>query len=174
MKIANIVTDSIVDGPGLRLTIFTQGCVHHCPGCHNPDTHDPAGGQEIALEEILLKIRGSRLIEGITLSGGEPFLQAENCALLARAAHEAGLTVWVYTGYHYEMIQAIQNPHWSDLLAETDVLVDGPFLESQKSLALPFRGSRNQRLIDMRKTRESGDIVLWSKSDGLDHFTIPT
>ena len=174
MKIANIVTDSIVDGPGLRLTIFTQGCIHNCLGCHNPDTHDLGGGQEISVEDIIQRIKESRLIEGITLSGGEPFLQAQDAALLARAAHDIGLTVWTYTGYHYEMIQGTQNPHWLALLAETDVLVDGPFLESQKSYGIPFRGSKNQRLIDLKATQTRGEIVLWSKTDGLEHFTIPT
>ena len=101
-------------------------------------------------------------------------MQAKDCALLARAAHEAGLTVWTYTGYQYEEIRTAENTQWKALLDETDVLVDGPFVESQKSYSIPFRGSKNQRLIDVKATQKRGEITLWSKTDGLEHFTIPT
>lgn len=99
MRIANTVNDSIVDGHGLRFTIFTQGCPHHCPGCHNPDTHDPAGGREVSLEELIAEMGRNPLIEGVTFSGGEPFAQAADCAALAQAAHARGLNVWTYSGY---------------------------------------------------------------------------
>ena len=104
MRIANTISDSIVDGPGLRFTVFTQGCPHACPGCHNPETHDPSGGYEESVEVLCQKMAGNPLTEGLTLSGGDPFLQAGECALLARGAHERGLNVWVYTGYTYEKL----------------------------------------------------------------------
>ena len=127
MRIANTVNDSIVDGHGLRFTVFTQGCPHHCPGCHNPGTHDAAGGREATLEELVEQMKKNPLIEGITLSGGEPFVQAAACADLARAAHGLGLNVWTYTGYLFEHLRDAGDPAWTALLAETDVLVDGPF-----------------------------------------------
>ena len=163
MRIANTVHDSIVDGHGLRLTVFTQGCPHRCPGCHNPDTHDPAGGREVSIAELTDELAGDPLIEGLTLSGGEPFLQAAACAELARAAHGLGLNVWVYSGRGD--IRA--------LLEETDVLVDGPFVQDQKSYELHFRGSRNQRLIDLPASLRAGRAVLWTEDDPLAKFTVP-
>lgn len=165
MRIAGLVSDSIVDGPGLRFSVFAQGCPHGCPGCHNPLSHDPNGGGETAVEEILLKIKKNPLLDGVTLTGGEPFFQAEDCAKIAAAAHDQGLNVWTYTGYTYEELLAGQAAHsgWKELLACTDVLVDGRFLISQRSLELRFRGSRNQRLIDMGKTRAAGKVVVWQE-----------
>lgn len=173
MRIANTVSDSIVDGPGLRFTVFTQGCPHHCPGCHNPETHDPAGGREVTLEELTAELEKNPLIEGLTLSGGEPFAQAAACAQLARAAHERGLNVWTYSGYRFEQLRDSGNPDWTALLAQTDVLVDGPFLEKEKSYELHFRGSRNQRLIDVRQSLAQGRVVLWQEVDHLAKFTVP-
>lgn len=173
MRIANTVNDSIVDGPGLRFAIFTQGCPHHCPGCHNPETFDPQGGQEISVEELVARMGKNPLIQGLTLTGGEPFAQAADCAKLARAAHDVGWTVWTYTGYTLEAILASQDPAWQELLRCTDVLVDGPFIQEQKSYELPFRGSRNQRLIRVRETLEKGETVLWAPSDSLKNFLVP-
>ncbi len=173
MRIANITQDSIVDGPGLRVTVFTQGCPHHCPGCHNPETHDPRGGQERPLAELRALLTKNPLTEGLTLSGGEPFLQANACAALAQVAHEEGLTVWTYTGYRYEAILAAQNPDWSALLAETDVLVDGLFQEEEFTYDLLFRGSRNQRLIDVAESRKTGRVILWDKKAAPLPFTVP-
>ena len=147
IRIAGIVPESVTDGPGVRFTIFTQGCPHDCPGCHNPHTHDPNGGYEIAIDEILDQIRQDPLLDGITFSGGEPFLQAANLAKIACACHEWNLTVMTYTGYLYEDILASNNTDWQALLRETDVLVDGPFIQEQATTALPFRGSSNQRII---------------------------
>ena len=158
MRIANTVNDSIVDGHGLRFTVFTQGCPHHCPGCHNPGTHDAAGGREATLEELVEQMKKNPLIEGITLSGGEPFVQAAACADLARAAHGLG---------------DAGDPAWTALLAETDVLVDGPFLQKEKSYELHFRGSRNQRLIDVPASLAQGKVVLWEEEDLLAKFTVP-
>ena len=113
------------------------------------------------------------LIEGITLSGGEPFVQAAACADLARAAHGLGLNVWTYTGYLFEHLRDAGDPAWTALLAETDVLVDGPFLQKEKSYELHFRGSRNQRLIDVPASLAQGKVVLWEEEDLLAKFTVP-
>ena len=173
MRIASTIADSIVDGPGLRFTVFTQGCPHRCPGCHNPDTHDPAGGREVTVEELARQMTANSLADGLTLSGGEPFLQAEDCAALARLAHERGLNVWAYTGYTYERLLEGDLPGALALLEQTDVLVDGPFLRAEKSYEALFRGSTNQRLIDVKKSRAAGRVVLWSRPDPLAHFTVP-
>lgn len=161
MRIAGTVQDSIVDGPGFRFTVFTQGCSHHCPGCHNPQTHDPSGGTEHTVEELLERMRSNPLTDGLTLSGGEPFEQPEECLLLARGAHESGLNVWSYTGYLFEFLRDQGTEAQKALLRELDVLVDGPFLLEQRTLSLPWRGSRNQRVIDVPKSLENGDVVLF-------------
>ena len=173
MRIASTIADSIVDGPGLRFTVFTQGCPHRCPGCHNPDTHDPAGGREVSLEELEGQIAANPLIQGLTLSGGEPFLQAGECAKLARWARARGLNVWVYTGYTYEQLLERGDVDTLELLHAAHVLVDGPFVLERKSYAALFRGSDNQRLIDLRQTRTAGQVVLWTRPDPLRHFTVP-
>ena len=161
MRIAGTVQDSIVDGPGFRFTVFTQGCSHHCPGCHNPQTHDPSGGTEHTVEELLERMRSNPLTDGLTLSGGEPFEQPEDCLLLAQGAHESGLNVWSYTGYLFEFLRDQGTEAQKALLREVDVLVDGPFLLDQRTLSLPWRGSRNQRVIDVPKSPENGDVVLF-------------
>ena len=163
IRIAGTVDDSIVDGPGYRYTVFTQGCPHHCPGCHNPETHDFAGGKTVDTEEIIRQFRENPLLDGITLSGGDPMCQPEPCLTLAQAAHDAGLNVWAYTGYTWEALLAEDNPARMALLKEIDVLVDGPFLLAQRSLELKFCGSRNQRLIDVRQSLEAGAPVLWQQ-----------
>lgn len=173
MRLANTVNDSIVDGHGLRFAVFTQGCPHHCPGCHNPDTHDPNGGRDATLDELMAQMDKNPLVEGLTLSGGEPFAQAAACAQLAKLAHDRGKNVWTYTGYTYEHLLAKNRPDWNALLAETDVLVDGPFLEKEKSYELHFRGSRNQRLIDVPASLQAGKVVLWREVDLLSKFTVP-
>lgn len=161
MRIAGTVQDSIVDGPGFRFTVFTQGCSHHCPGCHNPQTHDPSGGTEHTVEELLERMRSNPLTDGLTLSGGEPFEQPEDCLLLAQGAHESGLNVWSYTGYLFEFLRDQGTEAQKALLRELDVLVDGPFLLEQRTLSLPWRGSRNQRVIDVPKSLRTGDVVLF-------------
>ena len=158
IRLAGLVEDSIVDGPGLRLTVFTQGCPHRCPGCHNPQTHDPAGGHEQRVGEIVERLDDNPLLDGITLTGGEPFVQCGACLELARAAHRRGMSVWCFTGYLYEQLE--QRADARALLDEVDVLVDGPFLLAERSLELRFRGSRNQRVIDMAATRAQGSVTL--------------
>lgn len=163
ISLSGISGDSIVDGPGIRLTIFTQGCPHHCPGCHNPQTHDPDGGSWGDTEDILAAAAENPLLDGITLSGGDPFLQPVPCLELAKGAHRLGLNVWTYTGYTWEDLWAENDPEKIALLKETDVLVDGPFLLAERSLELKFKGSKNQRTIDVKKSLEQGKVVLWEE-----------
>lgn len=164
IRLFGLVTDSIVDGPGFRVSIFTQGCPHHCEGCHNPGSHDPEAGKEWTLDEVEKKFTGNPLLDGITLTGGEPFQQPAACAELARRAHQKGLNVWSYSGYTYEKLRELakQDEGVNALLSEIDVLVDGPFRLNERSLELLYCGSKNQRLIDMKKTRETGEVVLWT------------
>lgn len=162
IRIAGVVNDSIVDGPGLRFAVFTQGCSHHCPGCHNPETHDPSGGREEETDELIARMRKNPLLSGLTLTGGDPMEQSVPCLALARAAHESGLNVWAYTGYVWEELLAEADPDRMALLREVDVLVDGPFILSKRSLELNFCGSGNQRLIDVPASLAAGHAVLWT------------
>ena len=161
IRIFGTVEDSIVDGPGIRLTIFTQGCPHHCPGCHNPQTHDPNGGSWGDTEDIITAMAENPLLDGITLSGGDPFMQPKECTELAKGAHQHGLNVWTYTGYTWEALFTENDPDKIALLKESDVLIDGPFLLAERSLELKFKGSRNQRIIDVKKSLEASKIILW-------------
>ena len=162
IRLFGLVTDSIVDGPGFRVSIFTQGCPHHCEGCHNPGSHDPAAGKEWTLDEVEKKFTGNPLLDGITLTGGEPFQQPAACAELARRAHQKGLNVWSYSGYTYEKLRELaqRDEGVNALLSEIDVLVDGPFLLKERSLELLYCGSKNQRIIDIKKTRETAKRCL--------------
>ncbi len=160
LQVSGIVKESIVDGRGIRYTVFTQGCPHHCPGCHNPQTHPFEGGTAMEISEIFEDFQKNPILKGITLSGGEPFCQPEPLAELARLVHGIGKDVTVFTGYTYEQLLEQEDPAVKALLEETDVLIDGPFLEAEKNLELVFRGSENQRVINMKKTRESGTVVL--------------
>lgn len=166
ISLSGIAGDSIVDGPGIRLTIFTQGCPHHCLGCHNPQTHDPEGGSWGNTEDIAAAMAENPLLDGITLSGGEPFLQPAPCLALAEEAHRLGLNVWTYTGYTWEELLTENNAERLALLRETDVLIDGPFLLAERSLDLHFKGSRNQRTIDVQKSLEKREIMLWENTGG--------
>lgn len=158
IQIAGLVNDSIVDGPGFRFSVFTQGCPHRCPGCHNPQTHDFAGGKTVDTAEIIDEFRKNPLLDGVTLTGGEPFCQSEGCLEIAKAAHAAGLNVWSYSGYTYEELLAGSEEQRA-LLAELDVLVDGRFVQEKRTLECRFRGSSNQRLIDVKRSSEAGMVV---------------
>lgn len=160
LSIAGVIKESIVDGRGIRYAVFTQGCPHHCPNCHNPQTWPFDGGSEKEISEIFEDFKQNPMLRGITFSGGEPFCQPAPLAELARQVHDIGKDVTVFTGYTYEQLLEKNDEAVNSLLAETDVLIDGPFVEELKNLELHFRGSENQRLIDMKKTRESGKIVL--------------
>ena len=160
IRLAGIVDESIVDGKGIRMTVFTQGCPHHCPGCHNPQTHDFTGGTEEDTDEIFERFCENPLLRGITFSGGEPFCQPVPLKALADRVHSVKKDVTIYTGWTYEQLIAMHDPDVDALLSVCDVLVDGPFVEALKDPDLLFRGSENQRLIDMRATHETGNIVL--------------
>ena len=160
-RIFGTAEDSIVDGPGIRNVVFVQGCPHHCEGCHNPESHDFQGGREADTAEIIAQMKGNPLLDGLTLSGGEPMCSPEACAELAAAAKASGLSVWCYTGYTWEFLMREGDPRRLELLRRLDVLVDGPFLLAERSLELKFCGSRNQRLIDVPKSLQAGEVVLW-------------
>lgn len=163
MRIAGLVEDSIVDGPGLRLTVFAQGCPHRCPGCHNPHSWDPEGGREIDTAEIERRLARNPLLSGVTLSGGEPFAQAGAMAQVARNAKTRGLHVMVFSGDQFETLleRARSDDDARALLEVCDVLVDGRFDIELRTLMLPWRGSSNQRLIDLPASLEAGQAVLW-------------
>ena len=161
MKIYGLVQDSIVDGPGFRFVCFTQGCPHHCPGCHNPDSHDPLGGTDMTSDEVIRQMLSNPLTDGLTLSGGEPFAQAEDCLTLAQTAHAKNLNVWSYSGWTFEHLLHNGTDAQKALLRELDVLVDGPFVMEERSLTLNWRGSRNQRVIDVQASLRTGEIVLF-------------
>lgn len=157
IRVAGIEDDSIVDGPGFRLTVFTQGCPHDCSGCHNPETHPFDGGKIMDADAIVKMMKDNPLLDGITLSGGDPFCQPEPCAYLARKAKDMGLNVWAYSGWTFEALMGM--PEVRPLLESVDVLVDGPFILAQRTLELRFRGSRNQRLVDVPASLAEGRAV---------------
>ena len=162
IRIAGLVPESFVDGDGIRFAIFMQGCRRNCAGCHNPETHDLNGGRLVDTDEIISAIKKNPLLDGITLTGGEPLLQISAADELARAAKNFGLSVWCYTGYTFENLP----PEAEPLLENVDVLIDGEFIEGLRDLDLQFRGSRNQRVIDLKKTRTRNELVLWSEIGG--------
>ncbi|HSH36341.1 anaerobic ribonucleoside-triphosphate reductase activating protein [Schnuerera sp.] len=162
IKIAGIVKESIVDGPGIRLVIFTQGCVHNCIGCHNPETHSFSNGYYMDIEKIVEMVKKDPLLDGITLSGGEPFHQGKVCGILAKKIKDMNLNIVTYTGYTFEnLIKEIDiNDGWKELLFETDILIDGKFDIEKKSLLLKFRGSENQRIIDVKNSLEKNKVII--------------
>jgi len=164
LRLAGIVRESIVDGPGLRLTVFTQGCPHKCPGCHNPDTHDPKGGYEGNITSILSAFDANPLLKGITLSGGEPIMQAEALLDLAKEIKARGKDIVIFSGYTFEQLLEMgkSRPAVTELLSLCCLLIDGPFVIAQKDLSLRFRGSSNQRLLDPAASLAKGCAVLSS------------
>lgn len=157
---APLQTESIVDGKGIRMVVWNQGCRMACPGCHNPETHSLCGGKEVDLEDIEKEItKHSLRHQGITLSGGDPFLQPKQNKRLAILAHNLGLDVWAYCGKTFE--QLLKNEDTKELLECCDVLVDGPFIKELRDITLPFRGSSNQRLIDVQASLQSGEVVIY-------------
>lgn len=161
LRIAGIVKESIVDGPGIRYTVFVQGCPHGCPGCHNPYTHSFNGGTIMTTQEIFDDIKRNPLLDGVTFSGGEPFCQAKALSELADMVHSIGLNVITYTGWTFEYLYEKYKYQrygvslfldWYELLNKTDILIDGPFMELYKSYDTPFRGSSNQRILDCKES----------------------
>ena len=165
IRIAGVVRESIVDGPGLRFTVFCQGCPHHCEGCHNMATHDFSGGYDCDITKILDAVDSNPLLDGVTFSGGEPMCQPEAFYNLAVKIKERGLNIVTYTGYTYEELQVMaeKNKWIKGLLELTDILIDGRFVLEERDLTLLFRGSRNQRVIDMNLTHSRGELTLAEK-----------
>lgn len=184
LRLAGVVRESIVDGPGLRFAIFCQGCPHNCPKCHNQDTHDFSGGYDCDIQKIVNAIEENPLLSGVTFSGGEPSHQPVAFLEIAKKVKSRGLNIWMYSGYTLEELLSRANSAISDLnnmnenssqtseknkeqvalkglLGLIDVLVDGKFINELKDLTLPFRGSKNQRLIDMAATKRHNKIVLY-------------
>lgn len=162
LRLAGIKTDSIVDGPGVRLAVYLQGCSHRCAGCHNPETHNPRGGREISVTDLVgIFSAHKKGIDGITLTGGEPFEQARPAAVLSSEIIRMGLNLVIYSGYTFETLRekSCYDRNISHLLAAAFLLVDGPFILSEQDLSLPYRGSRNQRLIDLPGSLKNGKAL---------------
>lgn len=162
-----IESDSIVDGEGIRTVIWTQGCVHNCYGCHNPETHAFDGGTVTDTSEIIHILDQLKGQDGITLSGGDPMCQVDACLEIAKYAKTIGLNVWCYTGYTFEQLLKMSEtkPNLLELLKQIDMLVDGKFILEQKSLEVKFRGSKNQRIVDVKKSLEEHRVVTNPKYD---------
>jgi anaerobic ribonucleoside-triphosphate reductase/anaerobic ribonucleoside-triphosphate reductase activating protein len=161
IRISGVVNDSIVDGPGMRFVVFTQGCLYACPGCHNPETWDLEGGYLVELDDIARMWKDNPLIEGITMSGGDPLLQPEKTLYLIKKAKEENLSVVIYSGSYYEELVNKNDPLINQILELSDILIDGPFEIDKLNLELPYRGSENQRVIDLKETRSSGKVKMY-------------
>lgn len=161
IRVCGIEPESIVDGPGFRYVLFVQGCPHRCHGCHNPESWDKNGGFDMTPAEIFSEIKANRNLRGVTFSGGEPFEQVPALIELGQMIKESGLTLMSFSGYTLEELMARHDADTDRLLDMLDILVDGRFIESQRDLTLVYRGSTNQRVIDMNRTRETGKVVLY-------------
>ena len=162
IRLAGIAYESLVNGPGMRRVIFSQGCKHNCLGCFNEDTHDFLGGEERDIELLIDDLKNNPMINGVTFSGGDPFEQADKFAYMAKKIKELGLNIWCYTGYTFEYILENLNKRegWEELLNNIDVLVDGKFEISKKIDGLKFKGSTNQRIIDVNQSLKNKKIKL--------------
>lgn len=163
LRLFGCVNDSIVDGPGLRYTIFVQGCHHNCLGCHNPESHDINGGYVKEIAEILKEIDENPLLDGITLSGGEPMLQVETLIELSKEVKKRNLNIILYSGYTYEQI--IDDVNKKSLLELCDMLIDGKFELEKRSLSLLYRGSSNQRLINVQESLKQNCIIEYNERE---------
>ncbi len=163
IRLSGIAYESLVNGPGIRRVFFAQGCKHNCKGCFNPDTHDFSGGEEKDMDELIEDVLDNPFIKGITFSGGDPFEQADKFAYMAKKFKEHDLNIWSYTGYTYEDILKNKDYHkgWNELIKYIDVLVDGKFEEDKKEEGLKFRGSSNQRIIDVQKSLKENKVILY-------------
>jgi anaerobic ribonucleoside-triphosphate reductase activating protein len=169
LDLSGIVSDSIVDGPGIRTTIFSQGCPHHCKGCHNPETWAFGCGTKIPVEAILDIVKSNPLCRGVTFSGGEPFSQAAGFAKLAALLKELGYEVASYSGFTFEELLTGSEDQ-RELLQSIDILIDGPFLMEERSLELRFRGSRNQRILDVPRSLAAGQAVATTQPRWLGEY----
>lgn len=173
LRVAGTVQDSIVDGPGLRFVVFTQGCPLACLGCHNPETQPLSGGRLVAVGDLERQLASNPLTTGLTLSGGEPSRQPTGCAQLAEAARLMGMSVWSYSGFRIERLlaEARGDEGVERFLSALDVLVDGPFVVARRTLTLPWRGSTNQRLIDVPATLKRGRATLVDQAQNTSSVT---
>ena len=159
IRVIDVIEDTMVDGPGFRTSIYCAGCRHRCPGCHNPQSWAFDAGHDMSVEQLMRIIEADPYTQGVTFSGGDPMYQAAAFAELARQIHRrTQKDIWCYTGFTFE---SLIHDDQRELLTEVDVLVDGPFVESLHDPDLLFRGSSNQRLIDVQASRYSGKTVLW-------------
>lgn len=165
IRLAGIAYESLVNGPGMRRVFFSQGCKHNCKGCFNQDTHAFDGGEDKDMDELIDDVIKNPMIKGVTFSGGDPFERAKEFSYMAEKFKKHGLNVWSYTGYTYEYIleHFDDKPEWKTLLNYLDVLVDGRFEEDKKEEGLKFRGSSNQRIIDVKKSIEKEQVVIWNE-----------
>lgn len=165
IRLAGVVRESIVDGPGLRFVVFCQGCPHGCKGCHNQETHDFKGGYDCDISKIVDAVEKDPLLDGVTFSGGEPFCQPEAFYSLAQELKKLrpDLNLMAYSGYIYEELTAMKSEAVDKLLSMLDLLVDGRYVQDKRDLTLLFRGSSNQRVIDMNLTRKEGRTVIAEK-----------
>lgn len=164
IRLSGITRESVVDGLGFRYVLYAQGCPHRCKGCHNPSTHSFEGGELVDLDSVLNDIKKYPMLDGLTCSGGECFEKADQFAVIAKEVKAMGMNVWAYTGYTLEEILNNKDTKsgWQDFIKYIDVLVDGRYQEDNKDLSLCFRGSRNQRIIDLQKTLHTGQINLFA------------
>lgn len=166
IRLSGIEKQSIVDGRGIRYVIFTQGCTHNCPGCHNTQTHSLNGGQLVKIDDLIAEIKDTMtndILTGVTLSGGDPVLQSKQLIELVKPLKETGLDIWMYTGYTFEKLMENKNGYARELLEYIDVLVDGKYEEEKRTLDKPFVGSSNQRIIDVNKSIRDGRVVLFEQ-----------
>ena len=170
IRVSGVMQDSIVDGPGLRYVLFTQGCYHNCEGCHNPETHDFNGGKLVTVARLLELLDKNPLTQGVTLSGGEPFEQPAQVAVFAKEVKKRGLHLMCYSGYTFEQLvkKGESDPAVAELLSLLDTLVDGKFVLAQRSLNLLFRGSKNQRILDVPASLKCGVATIDTKITGRD------
>ena len=176
LRLSGFSNESFVDGPGIRVVLFVQGCDNACEHCHNPESWDINGGEEYTVRDVIKKVKDAasaakrrslhnmtgaaqKEIQGVTFSGGEPFMHAEALVKVGQAAKRMGLDITVYTGYVYEGLRARPDENVQALLALADYLIDGPYIHAKRDIGLKFRGSANQRVIDMNETRRVGRVV---------------
>lgn len=163
LRVAGIVKESVVDGPGFRYVIFAQGCNHSCKGCHNPDTHSLDGGYVVDTVSLIEDIKHSKYIDGVTFSGGEPFLQSGPFIHIAEQLKKVNINIVCYTGFTYEELLESKDASRIKLLGLIDMLIDGPYMEELRDLGLTYRGSGNQRIIDVKSSMTEQKVVLGEK-----------
>lgn len=164
IRIAGVIKESIVDGPGIRYVIFTQGCPHNCKNCHNPETHNYNGGKKINIDLIINDILKNPLLQGVTISGGDPFVQANEVSkLVSKIKEKTNLNVIIYTGFTYEYLlkNANEQNNYLSVLNTADILIDGKFDETLKDSTLLFRGSSNQKSINLKESIKNKKTVLY-------------